>query len=365
MNMELGRRIKALRGERGITQEALATALEVTPQAVSKWENGVTAPDISSLPKISVAFGVTIDELFSLSDTEHLDRISHMITNTRDITDTEFSAAEAMLRSIAARKPSCDDAWLQLAGLYYSRINTLTRAATGFAKQALQLLPERKCGHSILQNLGRGYGGDWTCENSLELVRYYRELMRRAPDYEEGWRFLLPQLIGNGLLEEAREIVESIPAVKNHTLAKMWLGDIAYARGEGELALRLWRECVGDNPDEWRPHGFLADRMVFMGRYEDAIQEFEAWLELQPPPPYCDPYICMALLYEELGNLPKAIEMRNAQMRLLQSMGFPDGEAIDAALREIQRLSRRFKFSPCAKTNRLQKDAQGTTSRPE
>ena len=339
MNHALGRRIKALRGERGMTQEALAAALEVSPQAVSKWENGVTAPDISLLPGISVAFGVTIDELFSLSDAEHLARIERMITNTRDIPEAEFSAAEAMLRGISARSPGSGQAVLLLADLYCSRIATLTRSAIGFAKQALHLEPEQKGPHSILQNLSRGYGGDWTQENSLELVRYYRQLMRRAPDYEEGWRFLLPQLIGNGLLEEAREIVENQPAVKNHVLAKMWLGDIAYARGEGEEALRLWQECVSDAPDDWRPHGFLADRMVFMGRYEDAIREFEAWLALQPPPPYCDPYICMALLYEELGNVPKAIEMRKAQLQLLQEgFGFVDGEGIDAVEREIRRL---------------------------
>ena len=339
MNQELGRRIKALRGERGMTQEALAMALEVSPQAVSKWENGATAPDISLLPAISVAFGVTIDELFCLSDTEHLDRINRMVINTRDLSDAEFSAAEAMLQGIAARKPGCGEARLQLAELYQSRIGTLTRAAVEFAKQALQLEPENKCCHSALFNLMYGYGRDWTCTNTLDLVRYYRELMRRVPDYEEGWRFLLPQLIGNGLLEEAREIVENQPAVKNHVLAKMWLGDIAYAQGGGEEALRLWQACVEDAPDNWRPHGFLADRMVFMGRYEDAIREFEAWLVLQPPPPYCDPHICMALLYEELGNLPKAIEMREAQLRLLQeNCGSTEGEVIDAVQREIRRL---------------------------
>jgi len=339
MNQELGKRIKALRGERGMTQEALATALDVSPQAISKWETGVTAPDISLLPAISVTFGVTIDELFCLSDAEHLDRINRMITNTRDLSEAEFSSAEAMLRGIAARKPGCAEAWLQLAELYQSRIGTSTRAAMEFAKQALQLEPQTKACHSALFNLAHGFGGDWTCTNTLELVRYYRELMRRVPDYEEGWRFLLPQLIGNGLLDEAQEIAENVAAVRDHILAKMWLGDIAYARGSGEEAMRLWHACVDENQNHWRPHAFLADRMVFMGRYEDAIREFEAWLALQPPPSYCDPYICMALLYEELGDLPKAIEMRTAQLHLLrEDLGFKDGEAIEGVEREIQRL---------------------------
>jgi len=338
MNQELGRKIKSLRGARGMTQEALAAALGVSPQAVSKWETGVTAPDIALLPGLSVAFGVTIDELFAFSDAEHLDRINRMVTNTRDLSEADFAGAEAMLRDISARKPGCGQAWLQLAELYYSRIETLTRRATGFAKQAMQLMPETKCCYSILGDLMHAHGGDWTCTNTLELVRYYRDLMRRVPDYEEGWRFLLPQLIGNGLLEEARDIAENNPAVKNHALAKIWLGDIAYARGEGEQALRLWHECVNEAPGNWRPHGFLADRMVSMGRYEDAIREYEAWLALQKPLPYCDPYICMALLYEELGDVPRAVEMRKAQLQLLRSMGFEDGEAIDAVEREIRRL---------------------------
>jgi tetratricopeptide (TPR) repeat protein len=127
--------------------------------------------------------------------------------------------------------------------------------------------------------------------------------------------------------------------VKNSVLAKMWLGDIAYARGEGKEALRLWQSCVDDAPGNWHPHAFLADRMVSMGRYADAIREFGAWLELQEPLPYCDPYICMALLYEELGDAPRAIEMRKAQLQLLrEGFGFTDGEAIDAVERELSRL---------------------------
>ena len=59
--MELGKKIKQLRTNKGVTQEALATALGVTYQAVSRWENETTMPDISLLPQISVFFGVSID----------------------------------------------------------------------------------------------------------------------------------------------------------------------------------------------------------------------------------------------------------------------------------------------------------------
>lgn len=61
--MNIGSQIKSMRLRRGATQEALARHLGVTAQAVSKWENGTAAPDISLLPELSAYFGVSIDEL--------------------------------------------------------------------------------------------------------------------------------------------------------------------------------------------------------------------------------------------------------------------------------------------------------------
>ena len=64
MSLSLGKKISELRKEKGITQEELADKLGVSPQAVSKWENDLSCPDIMSLPDIADIFGITIDELF-------------------------------------------------------------------------------------------------------------------------------------------------------------------------------------------------------------------------------------------------------------------------------------------------------------
>ena len=64
MNLKIGKRIKALRNRDGVTQEKLADAIGVTSQAISKWENGHTLPDVSMLPRIADVFGVSMDELF-------------------------------------------------------------------------------------------------------------------------------------------------------------------------------------------------------------------------------------------------------------------------------------------------------------
>ncbi|MHC1694195.1 MAG: helix-turn-helix domain-containing protein [Eubacteriales bacterium] len=56
--------IRELRKRRGISQEILAQAFDVSVQAISKWETGNSLPDILLLPAISRFFGIKIDELF-------------------------------------------------------------------------------------------------------------------------------------------------------------------------------------------------------------------------------------------------------------------------------------------------------------
>ncbi len=55
----LDERIAFYRKKCGLTQEELAEKCSVTPQAVSKWENAITSPDISLLPRLSEVFGVS------------------------------------------------------------------------------------------------------------------------------------------------------------------------------------------------------------------------------------------------------------------------------------------------------------------
>ena len=64
-NVVLAANIQKYRKKSGLTQEELAKKLGVTFQAVSKWENAKTAPDISFLPTMADLFGCYIDELFS------------------------------------------------------------------------------------------------------------------------------------------------------------------------------------------------------------------------------------------------------------------------------------------------------------
>lgn len=63
MTKRLADNIKRLREAKNASQEKMAQALNVSYQAVSKWETGKSLPDITLLPQISRYFGITIDEL--------------------------------------------------------------------------------------------------------------------------------------------------------------------------------------------------------------------------------------------------------------------------------------------------------------
>ena len=61
----MGIKIHTMRKNKKITQAQLAEVLSVSSQSVSKWENGLSVPDISMLPIIARYFGITMDELFN------------------------------------------------------------------------------------------------------------------------------------------------------------------------------------------------------------------------------------------------------------------------------------------------------------
>lgn len=89
----LGRRIARLRLAKTATQERLAKELNVSPQAVSKWENDINYPDISLLPDLARFLGVSVDELLSGAS-----------ASTQENAAAQESAAEVV--SVAADEPA-------------------------------------------------------------------------------------------------------------------------------------------------------------------------------------------------------------------------------------------------------------------
>lgn len=113
MEETLGKRISARRKGLGLTQDALAERLGVTAQAVSKWENDQSCPDITMLPKLAEVFACTTDALLGIERNE--------ITVPADTEPAlpEAGAAEnsSRFRERLTSPPAAFACWLFLTGL--------------------------------------------------------------------------------------------------------------------------------------------------------------------------------------------------------------------------------------------------------
>ena len=82
--LKIGDKIKSLRKAQDITQEKLAAYLNISYQAVSKWENGTALPDITLVPQIANFFGVSADELLGMKEIEETEELKAYETIYRE-----------------------------------------------------------------------------------------------------------------------------------------------------------------------------------------------------------------------------------------------------------------------------------------
>lgn len=125
MQLSLGTQIRELRRRDGRTQEALAEALGVTAQAVSRWEGGGSYPDMELLPSIANYFGVTLDELFGYNGVHarRIDllaaRINEMIRQNNGV-DVNIDECIATAREAVIEFPGNERLMLCLASALYT-----------------------------------------------------------------------------------------------------------------------------------------------------------------------------------------------------------------------------------------------------
>ena len=80
--MSLAEKIVTLRKQKGLSQEALAEQLNVSRQAVSRWEMGTALPDVTNILQLSKLFGVSTDYL--LNDDYHSDQDIPAVKNQKE-----------------------------------------------------------------------------------------------------------------------------------------------------------------------------------------------------------------------------------------------------------------------------------------
>ncbi len=318
MSADMGKRIREYRLKKGMTQEQLASALNLSAQAVSKWENGVTLPDIGLLPELSALFGVSIDGLFSLSDDTRFDRIDSMLAGQDSLAGAEYEASEAFLKEKIKEELHKGRALTMLADLNNHRARSFRRAAEYYAKRALEAEPEKKANHSLLCEAFGGVVWDWCCTNHHEQIAFYQDFVAKHPAYQRGYLWLLEMLLADRRIGEAEQTLERMRRVQETYHAPLYAGYIAAAKGDFDAAEAHWARMVEDCPDTWLSWSARGDAYARYGRYDKAIDNYRKAMEIHEPPRFTDNCLSIAHLSEITGDWATAADSYEQVLAILR-----------------------------------------------
>lgn len=339
MENNMSNQIRTHRLRCNMTQEKLAEALHVTAQAVSKWEKGVSYPDISLLPELSAALGVTVDELFASSFDTHLRRIERMLENEPHLPAESYDYAERQLKEGCLETEHRGKCLTMLAELNNHRAQMYRDYAAEYAKQALELEPEKHDNHAAFCEAAGGVFMDWCITNHTRIIDYYKEFVKKQPRDRAGYLWLMDNLIADGRLDEAREALEQMREVKetyHYLLYKGWI--LRYAKG-WDAADACWEQMVADYPDDWHVWFSRADTYAKRAQYHKAITDYQKAALLQEKPRYTDCYDSIAQLCILQGNYTAAADAYRKVVKILrEEWDMQEGETVLGYLQNIAQL---------------------------
>ena len=338
--MEIGKQIKSLRQKRCITQEEMSQHFGVTPQAISKWERGVTTPDISLLPDISAYFGVTIDELFAISDDTRMARIQNMLWDNRYFDPKEVEDTCKFLLDKGRRELDNGEVYAFLAEIENHLASEHHEKAEEYAKEALSREPGLRNAHSELNIAMGGLCPDWNGRNHYIQIKYYQEYIQKNPEDWRAYMWLMDQLIDDYRLDEAEIYCNQLSEFNSSYRVALYRGIIAWQRGNREEAFQIWNQMQADNANEWCVYHNIADYLVRSGRFDEGMVYYRKALDVQPTPPLVDPLQAMAQLCEIRGDIPGAIAARKEEADIIENQWKINGEELDCVLRDIERLEK-------------------------
>lgn len=295
MALKIGNQIAALRKSQRITQAQLAEYLAVQPQTVSRWEAEGGVPDVTLLPRIALFFGVSLDELFGITDMEQIDQLVYKYSVLRD--DKSFNE---VIRSIENAVSSISD---QLKTALENERESLTR-------QRDQLLAWKV--HVYIQKSRAAMAeAEALLDELAETVCQTHPLY--LPLKLQKQQFLIQRGEGRSALEQARRDWDAAAALPQlHCLLAAYL-----ELERGNEVLRLWEQdaaqalvspLTADTLPLWDImfHGAVIERdlafftkyfTVFKGSADDRAV-FAAGLQL-------------AALYRELGMEQEKAALKN------------------------------------------------------
>lgn len=270
----LSRNIRKLREARGETQEQVAGALNVTFQAVSKWETGATVPDALMLPLIAQTFGVTIDELFRPEAQAYPNNAARLLAVYEASHDpADFLRADAEYAKLfAAGKETPDDVRcygvLHEYRMYSCQEKALAlydRVLAGTARDSVYYSTrQQKMG--LLARIGRGQ----------ESVDEAQRDLTAAPDVMENHFMLAAACYFAGQYDPCREVCQkALERFPDSAMLHLYLGDSLRRLGRYGEAFAHWEQTVSLDPEVSDPLFSMAFCLQALHRYDEAVAAWQ------------------------------------------------------------------------------------------
>ena len=347
--MNIGNTIKQLRLKAGLTQEQLGATLGISAQSISKWETAVTMPDITLLPLLSSALGVTIDELFDLTTEQKLQRIEKRLDVEEDFTAEVFKEYEMFLKNQLEEYEDVFRVYSLLAHLYHHRMMADSVRVKKYAREAINRKPEQKHCQWLLQKAEGATVWDWNVSNHTAIVDFYKNLIKDHPIAATSpiaYYEVMDNLLADHRTEEAKAYLSVYQTLSSHKpfLVPIYQAYIALAEYDAKKADAMIESAIPLYIDNG---GFLFETAQYYARrcqYEKAIEYYElSWkADEAHKPRYTDALHGISVIYEILGDYPKAVETYDRFLTCLKEeweYGDEDAAVVEAE-REKSRLQK-------------------------
>ena len=340
--MELGKKIKQLRLKSSLTQEQLAERLGIGAQSVSKWENNVAMPDITTLPLLAEIFGVTIDDLFDLTTEQRFNRIENRMDVEEALPQDVFWEYEEFLKAQLADGQNRKRATDLIAYLYWHRMHSYAQKVRRWAKDSIRMAPEEKNCQWML-NMAEGHAvWDWNMSNHTKAIEFYGQLVKDNPDCWSPYLYLLDNLIADHRADEAEQVLNRFCAVnrKKPFLNQVYRAHIALARFDAPAADGIIEEMLAANPEN---EGVLFEAAQYFAKkcdYDRAIECYERAFACDPRRPrFQDALMGISHICQIRGDYKKAAEAYGRIVDLLENeWGLTEDTELTFAREEYARL---------------------------
>ena len=241
--LKIGKKIKELRKAQDVTQEKLADYLNISYQAVSKWENNLALPDLSLIPALSNFFGVTSDYLLGIKADENEEKINEYFGKAMVCSHTgEIEKGISIIREALKTYPNNSKLLSVLIGFLFGLFcvngkKELLEEIVAKAELVLQDSTNEEERIDVLEKLAYSY-------NYLEMQDKAIETANRLPDTVVNRQLVLSNIIMpmNKRKEKKQECVFCNFEVMINNI--LWLGGISLGRKEFSKAIDIYNKAI-------------------------------------------------------------------------------------------------------------------------